>query len=76
MGDDIKDTMRARYDAAKAAKTGSDIECPACGTLHRKTMHAKVFCSNGRTRGGNCKDRYWNIIEPERLRRAQKYLNR
>lgn len=66
--------MRARYDTAVAAKQGTTFACPSCGKSTVKSTYNKVFCSNGRTaRKGqnNCKDRYWNSVDPNRSERAQ-----
>jgi len=63
--------MRQARQAALVAAVGSDIACPVFGRQHRKTTAAKVFCSNGRTRrGGNCKDRFWNLVDEGRRDRA------
>lgn len=60
--------FKARYDIAKAAQTGSNINCPVCNKVHVKTTYHKVFCSNQKTRkGGNCKDHYWNVADDIRL---------
>jgi DNA-directed RNA polymerase subunit RPC12/RpoP len=66
--EEIQDAMR-RYDAAKSAKTGSEIRCPQCGKRITKTTYNKVFCSNGRTVKGrsSCKDVYWNTVNPRGL---------
>lgn len=59
--------FKARYDIAKAAATGSNINCPVCNKVHVKTTYHKVFCSNQKTRrGGNCKDHYWNVADDVR----------
>lgn len=71
---DTRVGMRARYKLANAAKVGDTFKCPTCGKPTKKTMYNKVFCSNGRTvrRGkNNCKDRYWNSVDPARSERAQ-----
>ena len=50
------------YDAAKAAKVKTKVICAGCGNSFMKKSYQQAFCSSkGR---GNCKDRYWNIINP------------
>ncbi len=59
----------ARYEAAKAAKTGTMIECACCAKQFKKASHQQAFCSNkGRN---NCKDVFWNRASPERTQRAK-----
>lgn len=62
--------MKAAYRQAKEAPTGSVIVCPVCGRNHTKTTYHKVFCSNGKNGGRNCKDRYWNVTVDSRRERA------
>jgi len=64
-------SMVQKYNAARTASIGSVIRCPTCYRQHQKTTYHKVFCSNGRRRGGNCKDRYWNIVDDTRRDRAR-----
>lgn len=55
------DDTNTVYLESKAAKVGSEIQCPYCGTMHTKTTYHKVFCSNGKKdRSKNCKDHFWN----------------
>jgi hypothetical protein len=62
------------YLRAKKAKVGEQIICPWCNTIHLKTTYHKVFCTNGKTaHGGNCKDDYWNEVDPIRLQRKEDY---
>lgn len=66
--------MRAAYQHARKAKVGTAISCPSCGRRHFKTTYHKVFCSNGKTsRGGNCKDTFWNAADPVRAERAYEW---
>lgn len=61
--------MRALYDTAQKAAVGSIISCPNCGKQHTKNTYSKVFCSNHKTAGTrNCKDAYWNTVDPSRFR--------
>jgi hypothetical protein len=56
------------YDAAKAAKTGTECKCPSCGKTFTKKSYQQAFCSNkGRN---NCKDRYWNRATNQRSERS------
>lgn len=64
-----QEELKRLYDIAKAAKVGSDIVCPVCKTVHKKTTYHKVFCSNGKKTSKDCKSKYWNTIHPERLDR-------
>lgn len=72
-----KKVMVAKYNEAVSATVGSDIQCPCCGKLHKKTSYNKVFCSNYKTAGNrNCKDRYWNIVDETRSIKADIYARR
>ena len=56
-------------DAAKAAKIGSVVHCPQCGTQFVKNSHNHLYCSNNRKPrrdGGNCSDDWHNSHNPER----------
>lgn len=65
---------KAAYDVAKAAPIGSQIKCPVCSQTHKKTTYHKIFDTNGKTKkNGNCKDKYWNVVEPSRRERAKHY---
>ena len=67
--------MKQLYNAAKKAKTGEDILCPNCNTLHNKATYHKVFCSNAKTRASrNCKDAFWNKVDPEKRNRQTQYF--
>jgi len=72
-----KNTLLGRYKRAKETSTGGTHQCPSCGTEVVKSTYNKVFCSNGRTKGrGNCKDWFWNIIDPEkRCRKTPFFYN-
>lgn len=59
------------YHRNKDAKVRSTIRCPICEKRFRKRSYQHAFCSN--KGGGNCKDRYWNIVDPERLARAKQF---
>lgn len=65
---------RKLYVKARKAKVGTVIECPWCGKQHMKSTYNKVFCSNAKTLiGGNCKDDYWNLVDPVRYQRKLDY---
>ena len=69
------DKMKSIYDASKRAKTGSTIQCPYCGNKHTKTIYHKVFCSNAKTKKrNNCKDNFWNKVDPEKRCRKTAYF--
>ncbi len=68
--------MKTRYNLAKMAAVGSDISCPACNKSHKKNTYNKVFCSNQKTRAvRNCKDMFWNTVDPEKKCRNTPYFN-
>ena len=60
---------KAKYQQAKAAKTGVIIECPVCCTRFEKKSYQQAFCTNKGK--GNCKDKYHNHATPERQKRTQ-----
>jgi len=69
-------SMKILYNRAKLAKVGEIIGCPSCGKKHKKTTYNKVFCSNARTRSRrNCKDMFWNKIDPEKRCRNTPYFH-
>jgi hypothetical protein len=53
---------RARYALNKAAGVGTDLTCPACGSLFTKKRKDQAFCRN--RPGTECKDTYWNTVTP------------
>jgi hypothetical protein len=66
-----KERMLARYETAKAAKTGTVCTCPVCSKDFTKKSYQQAFCSNkGRN---NCKDLFWNRASEQRLQRAKAY---
>lgn len=47
----------------------------SCGNKHTKTTYHKVFCSNAKTKGrNNCKDNFWNKIDPKKRCRKTDYF--
>lgn len=63
-------TLKDKYNFAKIALVGESIECPVCEKVLIKKTKDHVFCSNGRTKGaGNCKDGYWNKVDPKKRNR-------
>ena len=56
--------LKERYVLAKEAKTGSNIVCPSCGNIHKKTTYQKVFCNST-----ICKDHYWNNVDNRKRNR-------
>lgn len=72
--DSIITKMIQLYDLAQAARIHATIQCPCCKKMHTKTTYHKVFCSNDKTKGrGNCKDYYWNTVNPARAARQQRF---
>lgn len=64
------DKLKAAYDNTKSAKIGDRISCPTCGKSIVKKTKDHAFCSNGRSKGaGNCKDGYWNKVDPVKRNR-------
>ncbi|WP_018865087.1 hypothetical protein [Thioalkalivibrio sp. ARh3] len=59
--------IKHAYAKAKAAKTGEQIACPACGKAQRKRSYQHAFC------GQRCKDWYWNRADETRMQRAIAY---
>ena len=69
-----KESPTDRYNACREASVGDIISCPSCGKEMKKKSYQHVFCSNkGRD---NCKDIYWNNIDPRRRARANVFANR
>lgn len=52
------------YKANKAAKCGSLIVCPVCGTEFVKRQYSQSFCCGG------CKDKYHNGRKPNRHKKG------
>ncbi len=66
--------MKLLYNQAKKAKVGDNIRCPHCNKKHVKTTYHKVFCSNYKTKStNNCKDNFWNKVDPEKRCRKTDY---
>lgn len=57
MNKDLK-SLRSLYKKAKEAKTGSEIRCPSCLSMHTKKAYNTTFDSK------QCKDNYWNNVTP------------
>jgi hypothetical protein len=56
------------YHTAAAAKVGQTCKCPSCVKDFVKKSYQQKFCSN--KGGGNCKDTYWNTVDPKRAGRG------
>lgn len=68
--------MKVLYNRAKNGSIGDIIICPFCGKPHTKTTYHKIFCSNAKTRvRRNCKDMFWNNIDPEKRCRNTPYFH-
>lgn len=64
---DTKMNMIEAYKKARKAMVGESVICPSCGKTFVKKTHTQIFCSNARTkRFNNCKDKYWNTIDPKK----------
>lgn len=57
----------AKYDKNKAAKVGEVIVCPICGDKFKKIQWQQAFDSP------QCKDKYHNIIKPNRHKGGNAY---
>ena len=49
-----KTKTNARYEENKAAKVGTELICPVCGSHFTKKQWAQAFCCN------ECKNKFWN----------------
>ena len=58
-----------RYKIAEETKVGLSFVCPACGKKIVKRSYQHRFCRN--KGNGNCKDRYWNSVDPIRSERCK-----
>ena len=59
--------MTKAYIKAKDAKVGETIVCPSCKKVFVKKSYNQIFCSNAKTkRFNNCKDKYWNTVDPNK----------
>lgn len=68
--------MVVLYLRAQNAKVGESISCPHCNKKHIKSTYQKVFCSNHTTKGrNNCKDNFWNKVDPDKRSRNTPYFN-
>lgn len=59
--------MAQRYQMNRLTKVGQAIRCACCGKTIPKVSYQKQFCSNKGV--GNCKDTFWNMIDPKRWAR-------
>lgn len=56
--------LQHRYEVNAKAPLKSTIQCATCQKEVEKVNYQTQFCS---TKGpGNCKDKYWNIVAPDR----------
>jgi len=64
------DRMIRLYNAAKRPLAiGEDFHCPVCDKVITKKASRHTFCnSKGK---GNCKDRFWSLINSNRYDRAR-----
>jgi hypothetical protein len=67
--------LQYRYNKAKSAKVGEEVVCPFCKKKFIKTTYHKTFCCNAKTRKkSNCKDNFWNLVDPEKRCRNTPYF--
>jgi len=66
---DFISIIKQKYEENSNADIGSYMNCPICNRKIRKKSYQHKFCSNKGS--GNCKDRYWNIVDENRLKRAK-----
>ncbi len=57
--------MEARYKLNKGLSVGAECTCPTCDTTFIKKSYQQAFCKT------KCKDRYHNLVVPERRERAK-----
>jgi hypothetical protein len=62
--DDLVEDFKSRYQIAKQTKVREKICCPVCQQTFIKKYYQQCFHSK------RCKDRYWNMVVPERRDRA------
>lgn len=69
--------MKSDYAIIKGKPIGHAVNCCVCGKQFVKKSSSQAFCSNGRNKGaGNCKDAFWNKVDPEkRCRKTPYYYN-
>ena len=61
-----RERMHRRYNDNAQSPRGCTIRCACCGRRIKKANYQTQFCSNrGR---GNCKDIFWNTVNPKRRR--------
>lgn len=62
--------MKTRYETAKSAAMGQTVLCPTCENPFVKTHPKQAFCRRNGNHGNKCRDRYHNIVNPNRRKRA------
>jgi hypothetical protein len=60
ISNNYKPTKATGYKHNKAAKVGTEIKCPVCGSSFQKRQYSQAFCSS------KCKNKYWNDLQPDR----------
>lgn len=60
--------MAKRYVSNKMVPVGSPMSCACCDTPMIKRSYQSQYCSNKGQ--ANCKDRFWNMIDPKRFSMA------
>lgn len=68
--DNPDQTPEDLFAIAKQSQVGEEVACPQCKNSFTKRHPQQTFCSNARSRkGGNCKDRYYNMHKEYRKER-------
>lgn len=62
-------TYRQRYDKARIAKIGEEMQCTVCGARMVKRSWQHKFCHTRH------KDKYWNTVDDSRRARAVAWNN-
>lgn len=67
---EVEQPTQDLYAIASSSLVGEEVLCPHCKNKFTKVHPKQAFCSNARSRrGGNCKDRYYNMQKDYRKER-------
>lgn len=70
--DNEKKAKLLRHKENKLRDVGSSICCANCGKVIVKKDYQTQYCSNKGS--GNCKDSYWNVMNPARMIRYERLV--
>ena len=70
---EIRELKMFRHKLNKNSGVDGFICCANCGKTFKKKYYQTQFCSNKGPR--NCKDGYWNSIDPLRHKRLYRVIN-